>query len=99
MQPPHMKRRIWSLRSIAAGLLVAIIVGAEFLLSLEANRASNQQHWPGPLDVLRRYPWVLALLLLIIVIVLSIVLKSSERSQSEQHINQAYRERAFSFRK
>ncbi|MFF0152727.1 FxSxx-COOH system tetratricopeptide repeat protein [Micromonospora sp. NPDC005203] len=48
---------IKALGSVGAGLAVL------FVGSLAFNAASTQERWPGPLDLVRRYPWLILLLL------------------------------------
>src|SRR5215475_1935183 len=45
----------------------------EFALALVANVASEHAPWPGPLDILRRHPWISALALLVFAVTCAVL--------------------------
>ncbi|WP_369149592.1 NB-ARC domain-containing protein [Streptomyces sp. R44] len=61
----------------AAGLFALAVTSPVVvtLPGLATNQASSQERWPGPLDVLREYPWAAGALLTVVGVLLSLLLQ------------------------
>jgi tetratricopeptide (TPR) repeat protein len=65
---------------LVAAVLAGLLLILSILNGLATNVASSTRHWPGPLDLIRRYPWWTVLVLgalTVLLTVLAVVISGS----------------------